>query len=119
MKLGNSIKKIIRVDPETFRVSLQFSDRFRDTVDLSFLFENPRRKPLILEILRGDLFGKCFVESGALAWPNGYELCPDAIRGWMVAQRRRSFTRVAGSVRGPASLSSRKGFARADSSRLG
>lgn len=90
MKLGTRIKRIIRVTPETFRVTLEFTDGFRDTVDLRFLFEQPRRKPLLLEILRGQLFGRCFVESGALAWPNGYELCPDAIRNWIEESKRRA-----------------------------
>ncbi len=90
MKLGTSIKRIIRVNPETFRVTLEFTDGFRETVDLRFLFEHPRRKPLVLEILRGQLFTRCFVESGALAWPNGYELCPDAIRNWIQESKRRA-----------------------------
>ena len=89
MKLGTSLKRITRVDPETFRISLEYTDGFRDTVDLRFLFQHPRRKPLVLEILRGQLFGRCFIESGALAWPNGYELCPDAIRGWINEQKKR------------------------------
>jgi hypothetical protein len=95
MKLGNTIRRIIRVDPEHYRIRLEFSDGFRDTADLRFLFENPRRKPLVLEILRGQLFGKCFVESGALAWPNGYELCPDAIRTWMHESKSRKQRRAA------------------------
>lgn len=33
-------------------------------------------------------FGRCFVESGDLAWPNGYELCPDALRLWVEAQSK-------------------------------
>ena len=89
MKLGTSLKRIIRVEPETFQVSLEYTDGFRGTIDLRFLFQHPRRKPLLLEILRGQLFGRCFIESGALAWPNGYELCPDAIRAWISEQKRR------------------------------
>jgi hypothetical protein len=26
------------------------------------------------------MFPRCFVENGALAWPNGFELCPDVLR---------------------------------------
>jgi len=87
MKLGTSIKRIVSVDAERFRVRLEYTDRFRGEVDLGFLFGSPKGKPLVLEILRGDLFGRCFVESGALAWPNGYELCPDALRQ-RIAQRK-------------------------------
>ena len=90
MKLGSRIKRIKRLDREHHRVSLEYIDGFTGTVDLSVLFRNPKRKPLVAEILRGGLFERCFVESGALAWPNGYELCPDAIRAWIIEQRRRA-----------------------------
>lgn len=89
MKLGTSIKRIAGVDPDTFRIEIEYDDGFRGTVDLGFLFGAPRRKPLVLEILRGGLFAKCFVESGSLAWPNGYELCPDAIRQWITSRAKR------------------------------
>lgn len=86
MKLGNRIRRIVAVDIERYRVKLEFQDGRRGTVDLRFLFERPKRGPLVLEILRGQLFARCFVESGALAWPNGYELCPDALRIWIEEQ---------------------------------
>jgi hypothetical protein len=88
MELGTQLKRIKRVDAERYRIALEYSDGFRGTVDLHFIFGNPAKKPLVLEILRGQLFGKCFVESGALAWPNGYELCPDALRLWISEQRK-------------------------------
>jgi hypothetical protein len=77
------------VDKESYKVTVEFTDGFRGVVDLGFIFDTPGRKPLVLEILRGQLFARCFVESGALAWPNGYELCPDAIRNWISEQRKR------------------------------
>jgi hypothetical protein len=89
MKLGTSIRRITNVDPEEFRIGVEYVDGLRGTVNLGFLFRSPKGKPLVLEILRGDLFGKCFVDAGALAWPNGYELCPDAIRGWIAKSRQR------------------------------
>jgi hypothetical protein len=89
MKFGNRIKRITKIEPEAFRISLEFADRGRATVDLRFIFQNPRGRPLVLEILRGQLFDRCFVEAGALAWPNGYELCPDAIRAWINEQKKR------------------------------
>ena len=87
MKLGTQLKRIKRVDAERYRITLEYTDGYSGTVDLSSIFGRPAKKPLVLEILRGQLFGKCFVESGALAWPNGYELCPDALRAWMDEQR--------------------------------
>jgi hypothetical protein len=89
MKFGNRIKRITKIDPANFRISLVFADGVRATVDLRFIFQSPRGRPLVLEILRGQLFARCFVESGALAWPNGYELCPDAIRAWIDEQKKR------------------------------
>jgi hypothetical protein len=44
---------------------------------------------LVLEVLRGQMFTQCFIEAGALAWPNGYELCPDAVRSWIGEQKKR------------------------------
>jgi hypothetical protein len=83
MKLGTQIARITGVQPETYRVAVEYSDGFKGTVDLTFPFSDASGKPLVSEILRGDLFSKCFVESGALAWPNGYELCPDSVRLWI------------------------------------
>jgi hypothetical protein len=79
MKLGHKIKKLRKINADRFTVSLVFEDGFRGVADLSPLFSRTKR-PLVAEILRGDMFGRCFVNAGALAWPNGYELCPDALR---------------------------------------
>ena len=75
MKMGQKIFKIISVDSESYKIKLKFKNGDSGTVDLSDLFNNP--KNLILEILKGQMFDQCFIESGALAWPNGLELCPD------------------------------------------
>ena len=89
MKLGTSIKRIVAIDPERYRVKLEYADGFRGTADLGFIFRSPGRRPLVLEILRGQLFARCFVEGGAFAWPNDYELCPDAIRARIAEQSKR------------------------------
>jgi hypothetical protein len=47
---------------------------------LRHFFSEP--KNLSAEILRGGMFEKCFIKSGALGWPNGFELCPNAIYRW-------------------------------------
>ncbi len=78
MKLGNKIVKILSVDEDTFKIKLKFADGIIGQVDLGFIFSKPKYLPS--EIIKGGLFTKCFVESGALAWPNGFELCPDSIR---------------------------------------
>lgn len=89
MKLGTSIRSVVAVAAEKWQVELEYTDGFRGTVDLSDLFGRPAGKPLVLDVLRGGMFAKCFVESGALAWPNGYELCPDALRDRIVREKRR------------------------------
>ncbi len=87
-KLGNKIKRIPRVDEEASTVSLQFADGTTGDVSLSHIFDHP--KGLAAEILRGGMFGSCFIENGALAWPNGFELCPDALRARLVVLRKRA-----------------------------
>jgi hypothetical protein len=79
MELGTKIKKIKKISSEGYLITLQYHDGLVGVADLSRFFLT-KKKPLIAEILRGNLFSKCFVESGALAWPNGYELCPDVLR---------------------------------------
>jgi hypothetical protein len=82
MKLGNKIKKIMSVDGENFSVKLKFVDGTVVTVSMKHIFEKP--KGLAAEVLRGAMFEKCFLEAGALAWPNGLELCPDAMKMWAI-----------------------------------
>jgi hypothetical protein len=89
---GNEIEKITHVDADTFHVRLKYTDGFEGDVDLSDVFRKP--VGLALEIQRGSLFDRCFIEDGALAWPNGYELCPDALRAQAIAvMRRKNSTR--------------------------
>jgi hypothetical protein len=82
MKLGNRIRRIVRVDAGTFSVRLRFDDGAVGAVSLVHLFEHPKR--LAAEILKGGMFAMCFLDNGALAWPNGFELCPDALRARLV-----------------------------------
>jgi hypothetical protein len=89
MKLGNAIIKINKKDALSFKVVVTFADRKKETIDLSFIFENPKKSKLIKNILAGQMFNKAFIENGALAWPNGYELCPDALKLWANEQKRR------------------------------
>jgi len=79
-KFGNEIIKIVKADSESFSVKVEFDDGAVIDIPMSHIFEKP--KGLAAEILRGGMFAKCFVESGALAWPNGLEFCPDAMRMW-------------------------------------
>lgn len=87
MKLGNKITKIISIDSEQFKIKLEFKDEVAGTVDLGHIFNKPRN--LALEIIRGDFFSKCYIESGNLAWPNGLELCPDNLRMNLIQVKKK------------------------------
>ena len=79
-KFGNQIRRIKSAHPDTFSVKVEFADGAVFEIPMGHIFEKP--KGLAAEILRGSMFKQCFLESGALAWPNGLELCPDAMRMW-------------------------------------
>ncbi len=83
-RLGQRIVGIMSVDAEAFKIRLRFADGFVGTLCLGHVFERPAG--LAAEVVKGGLFGRCFVESGALAWPNGLEFCPDAVRLWIEEQ---------------------------------
>ena len=80
MKLLNKIKRIKKVNTEDWSVFLEYQDGFKGVTNLSSFFTSKKPGPLVAEILRGNLFQKCFIESGHLAWPNGFELCADTLR---------------------------------------
>lgn len=42
------------------------------------MFNSPKGETI--DILKGQMFTKCFIDNGALGWPNGFELCPDSLR---------------------------------------
>jgi len=111
-KLGNKIRRILGVDDESFCVRLRFSDGTVGNVSLTPLFEHP--KGLAAEILKGGMFSMCFLENGALAWPNGFELCPDALRARVTPALRSRNGEVKRSRRGSSgagrsTLTKRKG----------
>ena len=81
---GSRVAVVLGADAESFRVRLRFDDGLEVAIDLSPLFVRPRG--LASEVLKGGAFARCFVESGALAWPNGLELCPDTLRSWAEKQ---------------------------------
>lgn len=73
------------MDPYHFVLKIKFDDQSIEKISLTHIFEHP--KGLTSEILRGGFFHQCFIENGALAWPNGFELCPDALRLWSVQKK--------------------------------
>lgn len=61
IKFGNEIEKITNMNRELFHVRLKYSDGFEGEVDLSGIFGKPIG--LASEIMRGELFERCFVEA--------------------------------------------------------
>ena len=85
-KLGNKIFKIHNISEDKFEITLEFADSSCSTVSLRHIFESP--EGLAAEVLKGQIFSKCFIESGALAWPNGLEFCADSVRMWIEKQKK-------------------------------
>ena len=88
MKYGNEIIKVTDPRLEDFSVKVYFSDNTSSRVRLDHIFSKPKNKSA--EGLRGGIFEKCFAQSGALAWPNGFELCPDAVYEWCTQQKKNN-----------------------------
>ncbi|MBI1910132.1 MAG: DUF2442 domain-containing protein [Deltaproteobacteria bacterium] len=84
---GHRLERVVKTDPISFQVKVKFSNGSVGSIDLGPIFEKP--KGLAAEILKGGIFNHCFVEAGALAWPNGFELCPDALWKWFKEERAR------------------------------
>jgi hypothetical protein len=58
-----------------FIVAMRFNDGTEKHVDVSQWFKGPVFKPL----KDPKFFAKFFIEGGALAWPNGVDIAPEAL----------------------------------------
>lgn len=65
------------------RLSLVFSDGASGVHDLGWLFG--QTGPMIEPLRDPAMFGRVFLENGAVAWPNGLDLSPWALRQRMEA----------------------------------
>lgn len=86
MKYGNELISAKNAKLENYSILIKFQDGTTDRVSFEHIFSKPMN--LSAEILRAGIFEKCFVQSGALAWPNGFELCPDSIYEWLHQQKK-------------------------------
>jgi hypothetical protein len=70
--------KIVRAVPlEGFLIRLEFSDHSTGDYDAGPLVA---RDTVMVRPLRDpEIFRRCFLELGALCWPNGFELSPSSI----------------------------------------
>lgn len=58
-----------------FLIRLTFSDGTEGTVDFEDWLEGPVFQPLLDEAF----FRRFFIEAGALTWPNGADIAPEAL----------------------------------------
>jgi hypothetical protein len=58
-----------------YRIHLSFSDGREKTVDLASLLEGPIFEP----VRAPGYFGQFFLDGGAVAWPNGADVAPEAL----------------------------------------
>lgn len=101
-KFGNEIQEVLAVDADSHAVTLRFDDGTVGQVSLAHLFDRP--KGLTADILKGGMFSMCFLDNGALAWPNGFELCPDALRARSISDSPRGRVKKASAPRGKRSV---------------
>ncbi len=71
------LNKLVRVTPlSNYRLSVEFDDGIFGTIDLSGQLSGPMFEPLREEAL----FHQAAIdEFGAVYWPNGADLAPDAL----------------------------------------
>jgi hypothetical protein len=77
--MEGELEKIIAVKPlEGFRLQLTFQDQFKKVVNLKGILKGPIFGPLKnLSKFRKVRVNRRF---GCIQWPNGADLCPDALR---------------------------------------
>ncbi len=88
--MSKSLPKIIRVKPlGGYRLEIVFSDGKGGVFDFRWVFERvgPMNEPLRDEAC----FSRVFLENGALAWPNGFDLS-----AWNVRERMETAGMLAG-----------------------
>ena len=61
-----------------YKIRIKFSDRTDKTINFRKFLKNG----ITRELLDYDVFSKAKIEpGGGIAWPNGYDFCPDYLRG--------------------------------------
>ncbi len=70
----------VKALPE-FRLSVTFADGFTAQVNLKrHVLESDW--PIVEPLKQPDYFRKVRVKNGSVAWPNGYDVCPEVLRFW-------------------------------------
>ena len=76
MKMLNRITIVKVLAPHVLRVT--YRDGFSAVHD--FVYFKKEKDNVAAPLADPDYFASVFLEYGALTWPNGFDLCPDALR---------------------------------------
>jgi hypothetical protein len=71
------MRDVVKVKVENFFLICELDDGKVYKYDMSFVAV--RTGEAILPLQKREFFEKVFIESGALAWPNGYEIHADTV----------------------------------------
>jgi hypothetical protein len=89
------MSKITRVLVEpNYRLHVEFSDGVAGTIDLSTRLFGPMFEPLKDPAIFGQV---CVDEFGAVAWPNGADLAPDALHATLQAKSQQPHPKASNS----------------------
>lgn len=69
--------KILKVKTQEFKLICRFDDGSVVVYDMTGVVGESG--PMIDPLKEKRFFKKAFVESGAVTWPNGYDICPNLI----------------------------------------
>ena len=72
--------RLIGIEPHgVSKLWLRFSDGSAGSFDFSKFIaaDTEMTRPLA----NPEFFARCFIEAGALAWPNGFDLCAESLHG--------------------------------------
>jgi len=71
-----------------FRLRVRFLDGLEGTVDMSALIASPNAG-VFAALADPEAFNRAFVALGAVCWPGGLDIAPDAICAGVKASSRR------------------------------
>ena len=73
-----------------YRLRVRFLDGFEGIVDMSALIASPNAG-VFAALADTETFNRAFVALGAVCWPGGLDIAPDAIYAGIKASNRREF----------------------------
>ena len=87
MQMSNSIKSVRWLSE--YRLKLVFKDGFVSELDFQPIAGSPKG-PIEAPLKDVEFFKRVECDGFSIAWPNGYDLCPDVLRYWCESGQVRS-----------------------------